>query len=191
MTKEARKLYARAYYLRNAEKLRAYSHTYYRKNLVRCRAYTNRHNLSRAAKKRAFVDAHKGSTPCVDCGHVFPSCCMDYDHLPGKGKLATVSQMVGNHRYSTEDIRKEMSKCELVCANCHRIRTHLKRKMPKNSAPSPSETSAENERVSKAGACQDSVRSPFNYSIDEETERAKAMERQDYKVPNDPGRPII
>lgn len=47
---------------------------------------------------------------------------MDFDHLPGFIKLATISQMVmGGYTMST--LLEEAAKCEVVCSNCHRSRT--------------------------------------------------------------------
>lgn len=59
--------------------------------------------------------------PCTDCGGRFPSYCMDFDHVRGI-KVASVSAML-NRSASRERILAEIAKCELVCANCHRIRT--------------------------------------------------------------------
>lgn len=68
------------------------------------------------------VTSYKESTPCADCGNKFPACCMDFDHLPGFTKSYAVGTMVA-HGHAWEAIQAEMAKCELVCANCHRIRT--------------------------------------------------------------------
>ncbi len=46
---------------------------------------------------------------------------LDWDHVRGV-KVATVSQLVADRRPWSE-IEDEIAKCELVCANCHRIRT--------------------------------------------------------------------
>ncbi len=64
------------------------------------------------------------SKPCTDCGYSFPSCCMDFDHLDGATKINNISAMINNRRASKEKIYQEIGKCELVCSNCHRIRTH-------------------------------------------------------------------
>lgn len=68
----------------------------------------------------ARVDEIKSTTPCMDCGGTFPPECMDFDHL--RDKVKNVSAMIYASRPWNE-IEEEMSKCELVCANCHRIRT--------------------------------------------------------------------
>ena len=60
------------------------------------------------------------SVPCADCGNTYPPVCMDFDHVKGK-KHRPLSRMV---HYSIERIDEEIAKCEVVCANCHRIRSH-------------------------------------------------------------------
>lgn len=60
------------------------------------------------------------SLPCLDCGNVFPPECMDFDHRPGAVKLFSIGM---NLRRSWSSIEAEIAKCDLVCANCHRIRT--------------------------------------------------------------------
>lgn len=62
------------------------------------------------------------SKPCVDCNGIFPICCMDFDHVDGKLKCYNIGSMFAHH-YSKDLIQTELDKCELVCSNCHRIRT--------------------------------------------------------------------
>lgn len=45
---------------------------------------------------------------------------MQWDHLPGHVKVAEVSAM---GLYTREEILAEIANCELVCTNCHIIRT--------------------------------------------------------------------
>lgn len=61
------------------------------------------------------------SVACTDCGKHFAACCMDFDHVRGV-KLHNVGSMFAHH-YSRELIEAELKNCELVCANCHRVRT--------------------------------------------------------------------
>jgi hypothetical protein len=64
------------------------------------------------------------SRPCADCGRTFPTYVMDFDHIGPK--TAEVSSMV--RTLSTERLLAEVRKCEVVCANCHRVRTYLRLK---------------------------------------------------------------
>lgn len=45
---------------------------------------------------------------------------MQWDHLPGAVKLGDVSTLRGR---SKQKILDEIAKCELVCSNCHVLRT--------------------------------------------------------------------
>lgn len=69
----------------------------------------------------AFVNEIKSKTPCKDCGRYFDPICMDFDHI-SNDKFLSISELC-NSGYSKEMILNEISKCELVCACCHRIRT--------------------------------------------------------------------
>lgn len=58
---------------------------------------------------------------CVDCGLQYPAYVLDWDHRPGEEKVASVAYLA---RRSIALFEAEIAKCDLVCANCHRIRTH-------------------------------------------------------------------
>jgi hypothetical protein len=62
------------------------------------------------------------SKPCRDCKKKFHPVCMDWDHRPRTKKLADVSRLV-IARCSWKRVLAEIRKCDLVCANCHRLRT--------------------------------------------------------------------
>lgn len=66
------------------------------------------------------------AAPCADCTKTFDTCCMDFDHRDGETKAYNVGSMFAHH-YSRELIEIEIAKCDLVCANCHRIRTRDRR----------------------------------------------------------------
>lgn len=68
------------------------------------------------------VRAIKESMPCADCGLRYPAAVMDFDHLDASEKTDAVSQMI-RRVLTWETIEAEIAKCELVCSNCHRIRT--------------------------------------------------------------------
>lgn len=67
----------------------------------------------------AVIYDAKAGHPCTDCGFSYPVVCMDFDHVRGEKKF----NLSSSHGYSEATIREEIAKCELVCANCHRIRT--------------------------------------------------------------------
>ena len=59
--------------------------------------------------------------PCQDCGGTFPPCAMDFDHREPRTKSIGVTRMIG--RAGAARILAEATKCDIVCANCHRHRT--------------------------------------------------------------------
>lgn len=62
--------------------------------------------------------------PCSDCGIQYPYYVMQFDHLPGFEKTVNPSQLP-NHG-SVKKFQEEIAKCEVVCANCHAERTHVR-----------------------------------------------------------------
>ena len=71
--------------------------------------------------KKAALVAYKGGA-CMDCGGVFPPCCFDFDHRDPFLKSFGIGEKTGG-RISLEELKVEADKCDLVCANCHRVRT--------------------------------------------------------------------
>src|SRR5882672_3695163 len=60
--------------------------------------------------------------PCLDCGGTFPPHVMDFDHRDPATKsfsLAADKVLLKNRAL----LEIEVSKCDVICANCHRIRT--------------------------------------------------------------------
>ena len=91
--------------------------TEYRQNI-----YDNREK--RRLDNRQFVWDYLSTHPCVDCGERDPR-LLEFDHVRGN-KKENISQLATG-RYSIETIQKEISKCEVRCANCHRRKTHEER----------------------------------------------------------------
>jgi hypothetical protein len=77
-------------------------------------------------EKRALVREYK-DRPCADYGQTYPHYVMDLDHRRDKlewqqARPFCVSNMVTN--LGIARLREELVKCDVVCSNCHRIRTH-------------------------------------------------------------------
>lgn len=65
------------------------------------------------------------AVPCKDCGQEYLPEAMDFDHVPGRGgKLGSVPS-----RPTLRAILDEARKCDVVCANCHRVRTLRRRQV--------------------------------------------------------------
>lgn len=66
----------------------------------------------------------KEASPCLDCHQYYPAYVMHFDHRPGTVKVGEVGRMVHTGKWA--DVVKEIDKCDIVCANCHAIRTHVR-----------------------------------------------------------------
>lgn len=99
--------------------LRPYRRRWYQKHRAEQVERTKRSRPSRIDTARAYIWELK-SSPCKDCGLTFHPSAMDFDHV--RGKTMNVGRMV-TQGHSIESLKEEIEKCEIVCANCHRLRT--------------------------------------------------------------------
>ncbi len=83
-------------------------------------AYLRRRRTQPYKRKRwaKLIAADLKRVPCADCGGVFPPEAMDFDHRPGEVKVANVNKIT-----NLRQLADEIKKCDVVCANCHRVRT--------------------------------------------------------------------
>ncbi len=79
--------------------------------------YYEKRNRNRALYLSEFLD-YLSDKSCIDCGNKDKR-VLEFDHLYGKS--FNISEKVGMVPLKT--LMKEISKCEIVCANCHKIRT--------------------------------------------------------------------
>lgn len=76
----------------------------------------------RRRQTREWLNSIK-DVPCYDCGVKYPPYVMHFDHKSDKvfnigSKFSSVSM---------KNLLDEISKCDIVCANCHAERTHNRR----------------------------------------------------------------
>src|SRR5712692_1194263 len=93
-----------------------YHREHYLKNAAAYKASAKR----RLERMKKILRVGK-SRPCADCRVQYPYYVMDYDHKDRSKKLDSVTQLVWE---SEQTLRDEIAKCDVVCANCHRIRTY-------------------------------------------------------------------
>ena len=107
---------------RKASKERYWADASYRKHRS---AQVARNVAKRRKKLRAIARAAK-DRPCADCGGRFHYCAMDFDHVRGR-KVADIARIVSGRGISARRLGSEIKKCDVVCANCHRVRTFNRR----------------------------------------------------------------
>lgn len=76
------------------------------------------------AKRRALVSEIKLERGCIDCGYNKHPAALDFDHKPGVEKVGDISQLILG---GFDVLMAEIEKCEVRCANCHRIKTTERR----------------------------------------------------------------
>lgn len=83
--------------------------------------------LSRQRDRRGeikkLIQEIKQNSICTDCKEDYPYWMMDFDHLGNKSFDISKSH---DYTQDIEMIKLEIEKCEVVCANCHRNRTHMR-----------------------------------------------------------------
>ena len=96
------------------------SKEYYEKNKETHKAFVTKRRISNKKIIDKYIRELKESKPCLDCNVKYPYYVMDFDHQ--RDKIKAISKMVSSS-CSLETIKKEIEKCEIICSNCHRIRT--------------------------------------------------------------------
>lgn len=109
---------------KDPEKKRAAARAWAQRN----RAKQSANQRDRRNKIRRFIHEYKEkNSVCVDCNISYPPHILDFDHLGDKKfGLAEAAKGTGN----LNDVIAEIEKCEIVCANCHRHRTWMRRMAP-------------------------------------------------------------
>lgn len=102
---ECRSLYNRRHYLSNRYKYLT-------------KAKENRRKLRSATKTylKEYLETHH----CVSCPESDPV-VLDFDHIDRSTKSFNIASAVGNK--PLKEIIREIGKCQILCANCHRRKT--------------------------------------------------------------------
>ena len=82
-----------------------------------CRRTKWRRNL------KVEVDNLKTSEGCAKCGYNAHPAALDFNHLDPNTKSFNIGEAFGNN-YGKKKIFEEIAKCEILCANCHRVHTY-------------------------------------------------------------------
>lgn len=121
---------------KNREDERIYKRGWYQRNKKKVKARVRRNNDRYRQECVVFVQELKNSTPCADCGKRFHFSAMDFDHVRGD-KYMEVSLLV-RRAFGLKRVKEEISKCDIVCSNCHRVRTWMRLGSPTEEAPDSS-----------------------------------------------------
>lgn len=100
--------------IKDPEKRNAYRRMWYSKH----KESEKRHVLKRKIAIRKWFGEYKSKLCCSKCSENHPA-TLDFHHKSGKDKKMGVTLMA-YHGYAVECILDEISKCLVLCANCHR-----------------------------------------------------------------------
>lgn len=106
----------RQYHCRNCSRLYVQSH--YQNNRQYYLEKARRRNKRIRTTIKNYLWGYLTVNPCVDCGEKDPI-VLEFDHV--RDKSFTISS-IGRDRMF-EEVIKEIAKCEVRCANCHRRKT--------------------------------------------------------------------
>lgn len=115
MTPEQRKIYRATYKNKNPNK-----YTESHRASARAQRFRNRKRF------RKFIDKIKLKFGCKICGYNEHPAALDFDHLKNKKyNIALMAVRVGR---TMKRVKEEIRKCQILCANCHRVETQKRRK---------------------------------------------------------------
>jgi len=98
----------------NIDKVRGYWRAYYYRNREEVAAGRRR----RKSDLRRWLRAYKTSLVCARCGEDHPA-TLDFHHTDPAEKELSIGDSVRNG-WSLRKLLREISKCRVLCANCHR-----------------------------------------------------------------------
>ena len=104
---------------------RAAGRAHYRANREYYLAKARRRQQRVVLETREWLLTYLREHPCVDCGNKDVR-VLEFDHRDGATKLRAIAILAGQG-FGLARVKAEIEQCEVRCANCHRIRTHLQR----------------------------------------------------------------
>ena len=101
---------------------RLYTRAHYRANLRYYKEKARKRQIKVIEESRRWIRTYLRQHPCIDCrtGDIR---VLEFDHRDPSAKLASVAVLVGQG-FNLDRVKGEVEKCDVRCADCHRIRTH-------------------------------------------------------------------
>lgn len=105
------------------ECINKYAREYFRRNPSK---FVQKSRISKTRQRdrlRRLVLEVKTGRACLDCQIILPHYVLDFDHRDGTVKMGNIADLVGKG-VTDKVLLDEIAKCDVVCANCHRVRTY-------------------------------------------------------------------
>lgn len=97
---------------------REYDNNHYKNNAHR-KDYIKANREKSLKSAEEYILEYLLKNPCIDCGEPDPI-VLEFDHIDPSIKDGVISVL---KRSSLSKVKKEIEKCEVRCANCHRRKT--------------------------------------------------------------------
>ena len=107
---------SKEYYIKNREKILKHQKQYQKDNIKKISLRKRKYRKKISKEKRQYVSDYKLSKGCSICGYNKCASALDFHHNGDKN--FNISWAVS--QFELKDIKKEMDKCMILCANCHR-----------------------------------------------------------------------
>lgn len=75
----------------------------------------------RYLRRRRWLNTYKKLRGCDSCGYNEHAVALDFDHIEPIQKKFNISHRLCNA--TLKSLFREIRKCRLLCANCHRVKT--------------------------------------------------------------------
>lgn len=116
-----RKAYDRKYRETHRDRIKEQNKRWRKNNIERVRISERRAAHVAYRKRKEFLDSYKTSNGCFRCG-IIDFRCLELHHRDPKMKNGRVDTGAAlKMTNSLEYIKSELLKCDVICANCHRI----------------------------------------------------------------------
>ena len=119
------------YIFRTYQKTMITKEGFYKESWLSPKAYERFQHCSRKAidkrnkelivERRKLIDEIKLKTGCIKCGYKEHPVALDFDHIDPAAKEFTIGTAYTS--VSSKRLYKEIDKCQVLCANCHRVKT--------------------------------------------------------------------
>ena len=100
---------------------------YSREHYLKTQEVVKQRTQERIRGNKKVWDAFKGTLKCTKCGFSHAA-ALDFHHVDPAEKEYSISALVSNKSFTKA--MKEVKKCIVLCANCHRIHHHQEKKNP-------------------------------------------------------------
>ena len=105
---------------KNKEDEKAYQRRHYLKHKDLYLAKSKKSNKKYIKRNIEFVSEYKMQHGCLKCGYKEHPSALDFHHIDESKKEFNIGHMI-RQAFSIKKIKTEIDKCDVLCANCHRI----------------------------------------------------------------------